>query len=366
MRRVPTQPWRLEGLEARNLLSASDRIPGEGFDLQFLSDVETDTTPVISESSEAYRRIPLEGGFKWYDGTVGSELISHGGSLPFVVVDGWNVWPRDYYGQAIRTGEPSEANTRWLANDTITKSDTLVIDIENWQMDIRTASQAVVNQNIARFENIIRWIREEQPTLKVGIYSLFPASDLYASTQYNEYYEMLADPGMGAWYRNAFPGAANQFARWQNTNVYLDALASKVDIIFPALYTSSPNIVQWDRYAVSSVFDARRYGKPVVPFIMPTYHAAASSMNRAVIAPEMWAHQLNLLPEIAEGVIIWTDELAPGGADQYWVTMAIAKINGAGAASYSGGSNGFTTAHESFLKDDDEGDSSLMLINDLL
>ena len=38
MRRALIQPWRLESLEARTLMSASERVPGEGFDLHLLSD----------------------------------------------------------------------------------------------------------------------------------------------------------------------------------------------------------------------------------------------------------------------------------------------------------------------------------------
>jgi hypothetical protein len=330
MRSVLHPKTNFEPLEGRRLFSIPTfTAPNQGIDLQLLSDVQNDTTPAVSETVDPVKRVSLPGGFRWFDSTSNQDLIAHGGNLGYIMVDGWNVWPRDNIVGAIRTGEPSEVNTRWLANWAVTLTDTLVVDVEQWQMDIRYASEAVVNQNIARFQNIIRWLREEQPNLKIGIYSLFPVSDLYSTIQYNEFREAAADPSTGAWHRAVLPAASTQFAKLQNSDAYLAGLADSVDYIFPAIYTSSTSLDMWRHYAEGTIFNARRYGKPVIPFLMPTYHQA-SNMNRAVVSPEMWQMQLDLMPQIADGAIIWTDPYAPVGADEYWITMAIAKINGTG------------------------------------
>lgn len=368
MRRVIRQSIRIERLDERRLMSGSAaRLPGDGVDLQFLSNPTGGTTPVISESPEMYPRVELDDGFRWFDSTSNRDLIQAGAHADYIMVDGWNVWPRDEIVGAIRTGEPSEVNTRWLANHAVTQTDTLVVNIENWAMDIRYYTQAQVNQSIQRFENIIRWLREEQPDLKIGIYSLFPISDLYASVQYEEYGELAVDPVSGFWYRGALPSVSNNFARLQNGNAFLASLASKVDFVMPAIYTSSPNIDHWRRYATSTVQEARRYGKPVIPFLMPTYHQAAN-LNQAVMPADLWQFQLNLMPQIAEGAIIWTDPYAPTGSNQYWISIAVNTINGTGGGLTAGAGSGSPDGRNDVLdiRDRDDDRFSDILIEELL
>ncbi len=328
MRRVTNQPSRLEALEPRALMSVESVPPGQGYDLQIVSDLTTDTTPVVSQTAEQFPRVPMQGGYQWYDGTGAQNLIAHGANMEYIMVDGWNIWPRDGNG-VHREGEPSELNTRWLANYAITQTSTLVIDIENWAMDLRYSSRAVINQNIARFENMINWIRQEQPTLKVGIYSLFPVSDFYSSIQYELYAQNAIDPVSGFWYRGALPGVSNNYAKLQASDAFLSGLAAQVDFVMPSLYTSSPDLDLWRRYAVNTITEARRYGKPVVPFVMPTYHQGAN-LNLAVVAEPMWALQLATLATYADGAVIWTDGLAPTGQSEYWIQLAVNATNGTG------------------------------------
>ncbi len=365
MRRVSSPITFVEHLEGRRLLADATPLAGEGFDIQLVSDLENDTTPAIGQTIDPVKRVPMADGFKWFDGTSNQDLIAHGGQLEYIMVDGWNVWPRDMSG-AIRTGEPSEENTRWLAHYAAARTSTLIVDIENWGMDIRYYSKTVVDQNIARFQRIVSWLREEQPNLKIGIYSLFPVSDLYNTTQYSYYSQSAIDPVTGAWYRVVLPGVSNAFAKLQNTNAYLSELSQSVDYIFPALYTSSTDVDQWVRYATSTIYEARRYGKPVIPFIMPTYHHA-SGLNQAVVTQSVWQAQLDLLPEIADGGIIWTDPLAPVGANEYWIQMAIAKINGVGnlvGAAMEGLSS--IGGRTDLISDDDDAKSGDELIDELL
>lgn len=327
MRSVLYPKTTIESLEVRRLMSG-ENAPTPGMDIQFLSDVENDTTPTVSETTDPVRQVPMQGGFHWFDGTSTRDLIRNGGNLQYIHVDGWNVWPRDNNG-VIKTGDPSEVNTRALADWAVTMTDTVVVDIENWQMDIRSGNFAAVNQNIARFQNIISWIRSQQPSLKVGIYSIFPISDLYNTVQYEIYSQAAIDPVTGAWHRLVLPATSNAYAKLQNADAYLYTLAQSVDYVFPALYTSSPDQALWDSYARNTIAHARRYGKPVIPFLMPTYHHA-SGLNQAVIPDTLWQHQLDTMTDLADGAVIWTDPLAPTGASEYWIQMAVNKINGTG------------------------------------
>lgn len=377
MRSALNPAIKIESLESRRLMAAPGADPAPGMDLQFLSDLTDDTTPVVTETVDPVKQVSLPGGFKWFDSTSNKDLIAHGGQLGYILVDGWNFWPRDSVVGAIRTGDPSETNTRWFANYAATVTDTLVVDIEEWQMDLRYASKAVVDQNIARFQNILSWIRQEQPNLKIGIYSIFPVSDLYNTVQYELYSEIAVDPVAGSWYRGALPGVSNAYAKLQNSNAYLSNLAASVDYIFPAIYSSSPDLDLWTRYAKGSVFEARRYGKPVIPFLMPTYHHAAASMNQQVVPAALWQAQLNLMPQIADGAIIWTDPLAPVGVNEYWITIAINTINGTGStpsnlmSNSTGGLNGPPTSGrldrlKSLFAAEEDGFSEEIILDELI
>lgn len=329
MRKVFHNPVRLECLEARQLRDGDPVTPSNGIDLQFVSNFTDDASPVVTQSAEAFAQVPLQGGFKWFDGTMQTVLENNGANASFALVDGWHVWPRDpVTNTPIRTGEPSEANTRWMANYYETRTEMVVIDIENWQMDVRIHSKDAVDANVARFKNIVRWIREEAPTLKVGIYSLFPVSDFYASIQYDLYAEIAADPVNGAWHRYTLPTTSNQFASLQNANVYLEGLAADVDYIFPAVYTHSNDVDLWVRYAKASILEGRRYGKPVIPFLMPTYHQGGGSLVHQVITQSFWQVQLETVRAYGDGAIIWSDEYTPTDPNSPWIQNTISFING--------------------------------------
>ena len=92
MRSVLHPVIRLEILDERRLMSVGST-PAD-VDLQFLSDVESDATPVITQTADPVQRAPIPGGFRWFDGTSTRDLIRNGGNLTYIHVDGWNVWPR--------------------------------------------------------------------------------------------------------------------------------------------------------------------------------------------------------------------------------------------------------------------------------
>src|SRR5690606_31221657 len=109
-----------------------------------------------------------------------------------------------------------EAATRALANKVADRGEILVINIEHWPTDIRTASEAEVRETIDKFIELIQWLKEERPELEVGIYSMLPVRDYWTPV-----YHATRDP--------------QRVHQWEEANRRLQELAEKVDYIFPSL-----------------------------------------------------------------------------------------------------------------------------------
>lgn len=199
-------------------------------------------------------------------------------------------------------GNPDQAATDATASQAAKLHENLVIDIETWPADIRDSAsstqtdpalQPQVDATIARFTQIIGWVHAQWRAmgvldLKVGIYSMLPRPNIVDVT----------DPA--------------QRAAWQANNDYLLPLAQQVDWVLPALYTSPADTpTTWDVYAQAVIAEARRYGKPVVPFLMPHY-----DVTSAPLPQDLWQMELDTARRLAGGALLW------GGYGQNWDAAA--------------------------------------------
>ena len=145
-------------------------------------------------------------------------------------------------------------------------------------------------------------MHEENPNLLVGYYSVLPVRN---------YWDALKGPG------------SSEYQNWQSLNQRAMDLASHVDVLFPSLYTfyadydyrdGSPRLSErgrWVQYAVANLSEARRFGKPILPFIWPRYHPSEPWAYQE-IGDEFWRLQLETVKEHADGVVIWAGGDATG------------------------------------------------------
>ncbi|MDO9084545.1 MAG: hypothetical protein Q7U56_14825, partial [Humidesulfovibrio sp.] len=85
-----------------------------------------------------------------------------------------------------------------------------------------------------------------------------------------------------------------------------------VDIIFPSLYTFYDDPAGWKKYAIATIQEAKRYGKPVYPFLWYQYHDSNKLLGGKPIPAAIWRMQLETCLKYADGVVIW------GGYKELW------------------------------------------------
>lgn len=203
-------------------------------------------------------------------------------------------WSADPAIQA--TAAPSEAATRAVARQAIAAGDqTVVIDIECWATDIRTASLAQVQTTIQWFTQVIGWLRSEAPSLKIGIYGILPLRDSLRP--------------------DLFTAAQKQ--AWSEANAFLAPLATQVDYVSPSLYTFYQDPTIWQAYAQANIDQAKQYGKPIMPFIWNEYHPGNTTIPAGTALPaDFWRMELDVLRQSVSGVVIW------GGWKENWDSTA--------------------------------------------
>lgn len=124
-------------------------------------------------------------------------------------------------------------------------------------------------------------------------------------------------PSAGLWHS---VGATTDSSKRAELEYYTDLVAAQVlphvDALCPSLYTyyDAPTasgrlaaIEQWKTFAAETIRQARRVApdKPVYAFLWPHFHNGGSYSDFRELPAEYWRAQLELMLELADGVILW-------------------------------------------------------------
>lgn len=164
----------------------------------------------------------------------------------------------------------------------------IVLDIEHWK--VRRVPPPEVKASIAKYLEALAIARSAAPRAKIGYYGLVPDRDYWA----------IVKPGSG------------ELREWNRVNRELRPIAKEVDILFPSIYAFYDNPKGWETYAREMLRQARRYKKPVCPFVWPQYHSSNAELAGTTIPSKFWARQLTICKRYADGVVIW------GGHKKEW------------------------------------------------
>lgn len=200
------------------------------------------------------------------------------------------------------TTKGDEAATRKLARRLSLEKRPLVIDIEHWPADIRGTSEELVETNIKKLRQIVDWVHAERPDVKVGFYGVPPLSDYWTPVRHLTAIERGAKDDK----------AAADFQAWQAANQHLKSLAKKADFICPSLYTFYDDQQGWKKYAKANIEEAKKYGKPVYPFLWMEYHDSNAKLKGHLLPADYWKIELDTCRELVDGVVIW------GGFQRRW------------------------------------------------
>jgi hypothetical protein len=173
---------------------------------------------------------------------------------------------------------------------------TMQYNIESWDTDYRLVGRAQAQVNASLYAQTIRWAKEEAPTLKVGLYSQVPVTDLYAYT------------------------SSSLLAAWRAGNDLLQPLADILDYLCPSAYCYYNDSTQYAGYGKAVVVEAKRLakGKKVYAFVSPQYHPSGDHPDQFV-SKEYFAKVLRTIKAAgADGVIIWGGNMAMGKTKSTW------------------------------------------------
>ena len=188
-------------------------------------------------------------------------------------------------------------NTAHLQNKvipTLLKEDKqyVVIDIEHWDPITE------MDKLISVIRTIKSGVRAAGNTkMKFGFYMLLPIRDFLAPVQ------KASQP--------------DRWNKWMGQNEQMRRLAAEVDVVFPSLYTITENRDQWVTFAKANIAEARKYGKPVIPFVWPQYHDTMLGKGTEYLPIKFWELQLNTIYELSDGIAIWGSVKKGGGWDAW-------------------------------------------------
>jgi hypothetical protein len=168
---------------------------------------------------------------------------------------------------------------------------TIFLDIEDWPLFQVSANERAAN--ISNLMLLAALVRRERPGLRFGFYGFPPI---------NVYWPIVR--------RDA------SYQAWLETNRALEPVARMVDYLFPSLYTFYSDRAGWLEFANAQLDEARRYDKPVYPFLWFQYFDGNPLLRDREVATDAWEEELRLCRARADGLVLW------GGSGQRWSESA--------------------------------------------
>ena len=160
----------------------------------------------------------------------------------------------------------------------------LVIDIE--------PLDGLTNANLAKMKQIINWMRNENPDLKMGFYGVEADRNYWDPVSYD------GSPN-NATYRD-------RYNAWEAKTVALRALAFDSDFVTVSLYTFYNSQPGWQVYARENLAQAFQYGKPVLAYLMPRFHSGGQYKDWHFIPGDYWRMQLDFVKQQGgDGIVVW-------------------------------------------------------------
>lgn len=208
-------------------------------------------------------------------------------SLGFVPIAGSG----DLWRPGVSHENVDEVRIRSLFEPLRASSEYYYIDIENWPL--QSVSDDTRQRNVDKLTRVIELARSTAPNLRLGLYGLLPGITYWPLLRHDD-----------------------EYGDWLKINRVLDPLAKHVDAVFPSLYTFYDDPEGWKSYARQTLIEARRYGKPVYPFLWPEFHDSNSELRGRELPSALWRAELELCADMADGMVLW------GGWQLPWIESA--------------------------------------------
>ena len=159
----------------------------------------------------------------------------------------------------------------------------IVLDIEHWP---QRGTDVEVASSVERLIGLFDRAKGLESKVNVGYYGVPPIRD---------YWRAIRQPG------------SPLYLEWQHDNDRLQALADKVDILFPSLYTFYDDVDGWQRYAIANLEEARRLAgsRPIYAFLWPQFHESNKKLALQYLDAGFWRTELEVVAAHADGIVLW-------------------------------------------------------------
>jgi hypothetical protein len=211
---------------------------------------------------------------------------------------------------------PDERKVRIATIDAKRKGASLCLDIETLPLDVRFSSVDEIDRSVRILAQAAGFVRAQDPNVRLFLYGGTPAGDSYIGYQIAGAATTRPDGANFRWWKDNQPKWQGDYEAWQRANALLRrapepgaheaaaSLGGLFDGVCPSLYlvfeptrpTSTEGIVPWVR---SHIDEARRYGKPVYPFV--SFYAS----DRHVVTLAQWTMMIREIVTHADGVVLW-------------------------------------------------------------
>lgn len=232
------------------------------------------------------------------------------GLAPLVLTD------RRMYGRnadgSIDLRRGDETLTRQLAREVAAAGAPLCLDIEHLKLDCRRASDAEIEAGIDHLAEIIGWIRDERPGVRLGLYGILPLTEYWAQ-----------DAGWRA------ANARLRRGRDEATGRYIaEGLADLVDFLAPSLYTFYDDLPGWERFAIGMAREANPLQKPKYGFMHGRWHpnAKPEALRGQLIPTPFYKRQCEVAAEHFDGVVLWDGWDTMNNRTLPWDTDAAVRV----------------------------------------
>lgn len=159
------------------------------------------------------------------------------------------------------------------------------------RLDIRQYTARQVAQDLEVVSSLINAYRAGGFTGKIGLYGLIPNSEVN--------WNLL----------KRHPRYPAEQRLWQVSNQMLGlsgGIIDLVDVIHPALYAIGPDVNQHLEWCEATIDEAKKYGKPVVPYISPESHyAATGGFAKKLLSQPQWQGTLELIRRKEVDAVLW-------------------------------------------------------------
>lgn len=156
-----------------------------------------------------------------------------------------------------------------------------ILDIESWKIGL-DIDDLTANRNIDRYIQVIDIMKKARPDLKFGYFGLVPVKPPIYIT---------------------YP-SFKRLNEWKYACKRAERLVSHVDVICPEGYTYTTDKNLWKSFMDASISEARKYRKPILPFLWPEY-MTSTPMKGTYLPAEYWKYQITHTYNSADGLIIW-------------------------------------------------------------